>query len=91
MKNNLPILECECGHEILLLPDLKTLGKAIEEHAMEHKKKYALTQKEADAMQDHLIAQALRMASEMETSSGDIQVRLSQKNLKNKRKKNPGD
>lgn len=42
-------------------------------------------------MQDHLIAQALRMASEMETSSGDIQVRLSQKNLKNKRKKNPGD
>ena len=89
-KNNLPILKCECGHEILLLPDLKTLGKAIEEHVIEHSKKYALTQEEADVLQDNLIAQALSMASEIMNSSADIQVRLSPKNRKN-RSKNPGD
>jgi hypothetical protein len=65
-KQNLPMLKCECGHEILLLPELKTLGKAIEEHATEHQKKYKLTQEEADAIQDNLIAQAFRMASEIE-------------------------
>jgi hypothetical protein len=89
-KHNLPILKCECGYEILLLPDLKTLGKAIEEHAMEHNKKYGLTQEEADSLQDNLIAQALSMASVIMTSSADIQVRLSPKNRKN-RNKNPGD
>jgi hypothetical protein len=83
-KNNLPVLKCECGHEILLLPELKTLGNAIEEHAIEHQKKYALTQEEADAIQDNLIAQAFKMASEMEPSSADIQVRLSPKPKKKK-------
>ena len=80
LKNNLPLLKCECGHEILLLPDLKTLGKVIEEHAMEHKNKYSLTQEEAEAIQDNLIAQALRMASEITNSCEDP-----------KKNKNPGD
>jgi hypothetical protein len=65
-KQNLPMLKCECGHEVLLLLDLKTLGKAIEEHVTEHQKKYKLTQEEADAVQGNLIAQAFRMASEIE-------------------------
>jgi hypothetical protein len=84
-KHNLPLLKCECVHEILLLPELKTLGKAIEEYAMEHQKKYALTQEEADVLQDNLIAQAFKMASEIEPSPADIQVRLSPKNQKRKR------
>jgi hypothetical protein len=88
-KHNLPLLKCEYVHEILLLPELKTLGKAIEEYAMEHQKKYALTQEEADALQDNLIAQAFKMASEIEPSPADIQVRLSPKNRK--KKKIPGD
>ena len=85
LKNNLLLLKCQCGHEILLLPDLKTMGKAIEEHAMDHKNKYALTQKEADAIQDNLIAQAFKLAS------ADIQVRLSHKNKGNKKHMNPED
>ena len=85
LKNNLPLLKCQCGHEILLLPDLKTMGKVIEEHAMEHKNKYALTQKEADAIQDNLIAQAFKLAS------ADIQVRLSDKNKGNKKHMDPED
>jgi hypothetical protein len=67
-KHSLPTLRCECRHEILLLPEPQALGKAIEEHAMEHQKKYALTQEEADALQDNLIAQAFRLAAEMESS-----------------------
>jgi hypothetical protein len=66
-KQNLPLLRCECGHEILMIPDYKILGKAIEEHAQEHKIKDNLTQKEADAIQDNLIAQAFIKASEIET------------------------
>jgi hypothetical protein len=88
LKNNLPILKCKCGHEILLLTDLKTLGNDIEEHAMEHKNKYALTQEEADAIQDNLIEQAFRMIIKIMPSSADIQVRFSPKN---KRNKNPRD
>jgi hypothetical protein len=82
LKNSLPLLKCKCGHEILILPDLKTMGRVIEEHAMEHKKKYALTQEEADAVQDNLIAQALMIISKIIPSSTDIHVRLSPKNQK---------
>ena len=28
---------CECGYEILLLPDLKAMDQAIQNHLLEHK------------------------------------------------------
>jgi hypothetical protein len=74
LKKNLLLLKCECGYEILFLPDLKALGKAIEEHVMEHKNKNSLTQKEVDVMQDSLIAQALRLVSEIANSSDDFKL-----------------
>jgi hypothetical protein len=61
---NLPTIKCECGHKILLLPDLQAMGQAIEKHALEHKRKYALTQEETDALEANLIAQALKLADE---------------------------
>jgi hypothetical protein len=91
LKDNLPVLKCECGHEILILPNLKTLGKEIEEHAMEHKNKFALTQKEVDALVDSLVAQALKMAFKVESSSADINFRFKPKNPKEKRKNKYGD
>ncbi len=91
LKNNLPIIQCVCGHEILLLPDLQTLGKAIEEHVMEHEKKHALTQEETYIIQDDLIRQALKLASKIKPSSVDIKRRFSPKNKRNKRNKNSGD
>jgi hypothetical protein len=30
---------CECGAEILLIPDVKEMGRCIESHAKEHQKK----------------------------------------------------
>jgi hypothetical protein len=62
---NLPTIKCECGYEILLLPDLKAMGQAIEKHALDHKRKYALTQEETDSLENNLIAQALKLASEI--------------------------
>jgi hypothetical protein len=82
LKKNLFLLKCECGYEILFLPDLKTLGKAIEEHVMEHKNKNSLTQKEVDSIQDSLIAQALSLVSKITNSSEDIQIKLSENNRK---------
>ncbi len=63
-KPNLSSITCECGYKILLLADLEAMGQAIEKHALEHKRKYALVQKEIDALEDNLIAQALKLASE---------------------------
>jgi hypothetical protein len=69
---NLPSIKCECGHEILLLPDLQAMGQAIENHALEHQKKCALTKEETNAIKKSLIAQTLELASELRKYSGNI-------------------
>lgn len=38
-KKTSSFILCECGFAILLVPDLKAMGKAIEHHALEHSKK----------------------------------------------------
>ena len=38
LNKKLPTIKCECGKEILLVPDLKAMSKAIETHAFEHGK-----------------------------------------------------
>jgi hypothetical protein len=67
-NRNLPTILCECGHKILLLPDVKAMGQAIEEHALEHKRKYALTEEETEALENGLIAQALDLISKQNNS-----------------------
>jgi len=39
LKGRLPLIRCECGTEILLLPDLKAMDRAIYAHVAEHRKK----------------------------------------------------
>lgn len=39
LKEHMPLVKCECGAEILLLPDLKAMNHAIEAHVGEHRKK----------------------------------------------------
>jgi hypothetical protein len=39
LKERLPIIYCECGAEILLLPDLPAMNRAIKTHVTEHQKK----------------------------------------------------
>jgi hypothetical protein len=39
LKGSLPTIKCECGAEILVLPDLQAMNRAIKAHVAEHKKK----------------------------------------------------
>ena len=39
LNGRLPLINCECGTEILLLPDLQAMNRAIKAHATEHRKK----------------------------------------------------
>lgn len=66
--HHLPLLKCECGAEILLLPDLRLMNHAIEVHVSEHRKKEKDPKKasiEAARIRDILIDQLLKKASEI--------------------------
>jgi hypothetical protein len=39
LKERLPLISCECGTEILLVPDLQAMNRAIKTHVAEHRKK----------------------------------------------------
>ncbi len=39
LRERLPLIKCECGTEILLLPDLNAMDRAIDAHVAEHRKK----------------------------------------------------
>ena len=41
-KEGLPIISCECGAEILVVPDLKAMNRAIKAHVAEHRKRETL-------------------------------------------------
>jgi hypothetical protein len=45
LKKRLPIINCECGDEILVVPDLQAMNRAIKTHAGKHRKKTSNTQK----------------------------------------------
>ena len=60
-------IRCECGDELLLLSDLKEMGKAIEDHVELHLqslKAPSCTPAEAERLKDMLIAQALTKAGQ---------------------------
>jgi hypothetical protein len=65
-KKNSSFILCECGFTILLIPDLKAMGKAIENHAAEHAKKekdIAKAAFEEERIQNLLTAQTLDKAA----------------------------
>ncbi len=67
-KSNLPVIRCRCGFEILLLPNPKMMGDAIEAHADTHRRKLKgqkNAEVEADQIADELIIQALTKACEV--------------------------
>lgn len=66
-KGKLSVIKCSrCGAEILLVPDAKLMGEAIEAHVEEHKSK-AKTRAEAESLEkirDDLILQVFDEASQ---------------------------
>jgi hypothetical protein len=67
-ETSLPVIICSCGAEILLIPNVKEMNKAIEAHIAEHTKKI-MSAKEAEAeaerIRDDLIIKVLEKASQM--------------------------
>jgi hypothetical protein len=45
LKKRLPVINCECGTEILVVPDLQAMNRAIKTHSSKHRKKTSNTQK----------------------------------------------
>ena len=62
-------VKCECGAEILFLPDGRAMGQAIEAHVaavhMQKSKDPAGAAAEAERIRDALIAQVLSIASKL--------------------------
>jgi hypothetical protein len=62
-----PLIRCECGFEILLVPDVDAMAKAIENHAEEHARKernFAEAAFEKERVYLILTAQVLNLAAD---------------------------
>ena len=66
-------IRCECGAQILLVPDLKAMSQAIELHLNEHQKKGCDVEAEAEVerIRDDLIKQTLTKAAKTATEQSD--------------------
>jgi hypothetical protein len=65
---NLPVIRCMCGAEILLIPDAKATGRAIENHVQTCSltKQSQNPQECIEALSGHLIEQVIDVAAEAE-------------------------
>jgi hypothetical protein len=62
-KKGMSTIRCVCGKRILVVPDLKAINRAVEEHIAEHKQAdYGLV---PDLVEEFLTEQILMVASEM--------------------------
>ncbi len=59
----LPVIKCECGFEIFVLPDLKVMSEAVDKHVLVHKNRGA-TDAEVNRIELDLIAQVLSYAAD---------------------------
>ncbi len=61
----MPIIRCKCGEEILLIPDVKAMSMAIENHITTHsaQRNYGST----DSLRDYLIRQIFTVAAQVRT------------------------
>jgi len=58
--SSLQFIICECGERILILPNTKMMGTAIERHILEQHKNKGANQVEADRIENALIAQLFK-------------------------------
>lgn len=66
-KNSMRTIRCACGFEILVLPDVKAMDRAIENHLAEHRAANGCSESNLALgwLRQFLTAQVLRVASEM--------------------------
>jgi len=66
-QKGMPTIRCTCGKRILVVPDLKTMNRAIKNHVAEHKQ--ADTDLVPDSLEAFLTEQILIAASKMSLSN----------------------
>jgi hypothetical protein len=69
-NKTLAVITCECGKELLLLPDLKAMAQAIDAHICEHIQKIddpAQAASESNRLWDTLIASIFSVVDQKET------------------------
>ncbi len=69
-KRRMPIIKCSCGTEILVVPDIKAMDRAINRHVAEHKIKTGnLAEKKLanKKLSEDLIRKLLKAAATMES------------------------
>jgi hypothetical protein len=66
-KKGMRTIRCACGFEILVLPDVKAMDRAIENHLAEHRVTSGCSESNLalDWLRQFLTAQLLRAASEI--------------------------
>jgi hypothetical protein len=65
-KKRMPIVKCICGSEILVLPDLKAMNLAIDNHVnIKHK----TTSEESERLAEFLAEQVLLIATKINMST----------------------
>jgi hypothetical protein len=67
-KKRMPIVRCLCGSEILVLPDLKAMSIAIQNHVAEHKQAKDGSDR-LDLLEGFLTEQVLTLASKISSSA----------------------
>ncbi len=60
-KNRMPIVRCVCDSEILVVPDLKAMNKAINNHIAEHKRANASSKKLTELLTEQIMLVASRI------------------------------
>ena len=71
-RPNLPTVKCKCGYEILLIPDIKAMSRAIENHLQDHEQKQTNQikhGKEIEKLRDALIVHVLAQAKKIQQPS----------------------
>jgi hypothetical protein len=63
-KKSLPIVKCICGSEILVLPNLKAMNRAIKNHVTEHKQARDGSDR-LDSLTEFLTEQVIIVASKI--------------------------
>jgi len=67
-NRGISIIKCECGFEILVIADVQVLGRAIDAHVEEHRKKHQNPEKAeivANRVQDNLLKQLFEKIAQM--------------------------
>ena len=65
-KKRMPIIKCVCGSEILVLPDLKAMNLAIDNHVTT---KHKTTPDDSDRLTEFLAEQVLLLATRIDIST----------------------